>query len=301
MTATGVVESRVADVDGVPMSALVAEADRPRAVVVALHGGGTTSAYFDCPGRPRLSLLRIGASLGFTVLALDRPGYGSSAGYPHAMARPEQRVDLAYHAVKGLLKRDTRDAGTFLFAHSLGCELALRMATDARAADLLGISMAGTGRRHNPTARAILTSPDHNEMRRALRSHLWQPAHLYPPEILGGEGVSCGGAEYETAVVKTWARHEFPALAAAVTAPVQFVAGEHENVWESTPAALADIAGMFTASARVVVGVQAESGHNLSLGWAAAAYHLKVLSFVEECVVARESARVEARVELGAS
>ena len=48
----------VVDVDGVPMSARVAEAPEPRAVVVALHGGAVTSRYFDAPGRPWLSLLR---------------------------------------------------------------------------------------------------------------------------------------------------------------------------------------------------------------------------------------------------
>jgi hypothetical protein len=42
-----------------------------------------------------------------------------------------------------------------------------------------------------------------------------------------------------------------------------------------------------------VGGGQADSGHNLSLGVTAAACHLKVLSFVEECAVARESAGVE--------
>ena len=32
--------------------ALVAEAPDPRAVIVAIHGGGTTALYFDCPGHP---------------------------------------------------------------------------------------------------------------------------------------------------------------------------------------------------------------------------------------------------------
>ena len=81
-------------VDGVPMSALVAEAPTPRAVIVAIHGGGTTALYFDCPGHPESSLLRAGVAHGYTVVALDRPGYGSSAPYPEAMARPEQRIRL---------------------------------------------------------------------------------------------------------------------------------------------------------------------------------------------------------------
>src|ERR1700761_8669320 len=92
------VRPRVVIVDGVPMSALVAEASDtqgPKAVIVAIPGGGTTAMYFDCPGHPSFSLLRTGAAAGFTVVALDRPGYGSSAPYPGANGRAEARGKLA--------------------------------------------------------------------------------------------------------------------------------------------------------------------------------------------------------------
>ncbi|WP_415622250.1 alpha/beta hydrolase [Mycobacterium avium] len=114
------------------MSALVAEAEDPKAVLVAIHGGGTTAVYFDCPGHPSFSLLRAGATAGFTVVALDRPGYGSSAPYPEAMTRPGQRVELAYGAVDRILGQRPRGAGLFLMGHSGGCELVLRMAADER-------------------------------------------------------------------------------------------------------------------------------------------------------------------------
>ncbi|BBY41712.1 hypothetical protein MCEL_00070 [Mycolicibacterium celeriflavum] len=126
---------RVVLVDGVPMSGLVAAVDEPRAVIVAFHGGASTAAYFDCPGHPRLSLLRVGAALGFTVVALDRPGYGSSAPYPDAMQEPDQRVALAYGAVEKVLADGSRGAGLFLLGHSAGCELAVRMAADENAVD----------------------------------------------------------------------------------------------------------------------------------------------------------------------
>ena len=85
-----------ADVDGIPMSGLLSEAPHPRATVIAIHGGATTSAYFDCPGHPRLSLLRLGAALGFTVIGLDRPGFGSSAPHAEEMADagPARRAGL---------------------------------------------------------------------------------------------------------------------------------------------------------------------------------------------------------------
>jgi pimeloyl-ACP methyl ester carboxylesterase len=280
---------RVVGVGGVPMSALVAEAPQPRAVIVALHGGGTTSAYFDCPGHPSLSLLRMGATLGFTVIALDRPGYGASAPYPEAMARPEQRVDLVYAAVDRILGERSSGAGLFLVAHSGGCELALRMAADERGGHLLGIELAGTGRHYHPAARDVLKTATRDHRPAGLRELLWHPTRLYPPDVPRAITNSSTAPDYEDTAVTNWARQDFPALAAGVRVPVQFSVAEHERVWQSDAAALAEITAMFSASARFSINEQTGAGHNLSLGYTAAAYHLKVFSFVEECLVAREN------------
>jgi pimeloyl-ACP methyl ester carboxylesterase len=284
---------RVVLVDGVPMSALVAAAPDPRAVVVAFHGGASTAAYFDCPGHPRLSLLRAGAALGYTVIALDRPGYGASAPYPDAMQRPEQRVALAYGAVDKILGSSPRGAGLFLLAHSAGCELAVRMAADAEHAALFGLELAGTGLQYADAANEILKTATATTRPVGLRELLWQPAHLYPAEVLSGITNSSTGALYEATMVKDWARQDFPALAGQVRVPVQFSVAEYERVWKCDPDALAEIAAVFTAAPRFVINEQLGAGHNLSLSVSAAAYHLKVLSFVEDCVVARQSATTE--------
>jgi len=282
------VASHVVDVQGIPMSALLAEARHPRAVVVALHGGAATSRYFDCPDEPRLSLLRTGAALGFTVLALDRPGYGSSAAYAESLAPAARRVDLTYAAVDRLLESRPRGAGAFLMAHSIGCELAVRMAADPRGADLLGVELAGTGRQHSPTAQQVLEAWRRNPSRprkSGLHELLWQPHRLYPAGVVGGASIASRSPAYESAVVDRWAPHDFPELAARVRIPVRFSLGDHEMVWQTGHPALAGIAAMFTAAPRVAVDEQANGGHNLSLGLTAMAYHLKVLSFVEECAV----------------
>ena len=284
------VARRVVLVDGVPMSALVAAAPDPRAVVVAFHGGASTAAYFDCPGHPRLSLLRAGASLGYTVIALDRPGYGASAPYPDAMQRAEQRVALAYGAVDKILGSSPRGAGLFLLAHSAGCELAVRMAADAEQADIFGLELAGTGLQYADAANEILKTATGTTRPVGLRELLWQPAHLYPAEVLSGITNSSTGALYEATMVKDWARQDFPALAGEVRVPVQFSVAEYERVWKCDPEALVEIAAVFTAAPRFVINEQLGAGHNLSLSVSAAAYHLKVLSFVEDCVVARQSA-----------
>jgi pimeloyl-ACP methyl ester carboxylesterase len=282
---------RLVIVDGVPMSALVAEPDQPKdtkAVIMAIHGGGTTAVYFDCPGHPSFSLLRAGAAAGFTVVALDRPGYGSSAPYPEAMARPEQRVDLAYGAVDRILGQP-RGAGLFVIGHSGGCELTMRMAADERGAELLGIELAGTGRHYHPAAREMLKNATRERRPSGLRELLWQPERLYPPEILTGVTVSPTAPAYEDQMVSDWARQTFPALAPAVRVPVHFSIAEYEKVWQTDASALTEITALFSATPRFTVHRQPEAGHNISLGHTAADYHAEVLAFVDECVAAAGS------------
>lgn len=286
------VRPRLVMVDGVPMSALVAEAmdaKAPKAVIVAIHGGGTTAIYFDCPGHPALSLLRTGAAAGYTVVALDRPGYGSSAPYPEAMVRPEQRIDLAYGAVDRILGERPRGAGLFLMGHSGGCELAMRMGADDRGGGLLGIELAGTGRHYHPAAREILKVATRERRPAGLRELLWHPEELYPPEVLNGATVSPTAPSYEDQMVANWARQDFPALAPAVRVPVHFSIAEHEKVWQNDPSAMTEIAGLFSAAPSFTVHRQPDAGHNMSLGHTAADYHAEVLSFAHECAAAGRS------------
>jgi pimeloyl-ACP methyl ester carboxylesterase len=273
---------RVVLVGAVPMSALVATVDEPRAVLVAIHGGATSSTYFDCPGHPHLSLLRSAAAQGFTAIALDRPGYGASALYQDEMADPDRRVALAFGAVDRIVGDGSRGAGHFIVGHSAGCELALRMTVSRD--DVFGVELAGTGLRYHSEAKAVIKEATLTS-RPGLRDLLWQPTELYPPEVLTG-ALTAAGAEYEAGVTTNWARTDFPAVAAKVRVPVEFSAGDHERVWESTPEALASVAALFTASPRVVVNEIADSGHNLSVGLTADAYHRKVLAFAEECIAA---------------
>jgi pimeloyl-ACP methyl ester carboxylesterase len=282
------------------MSGLVAEAAEPRAVVVAFHGGASTAAYFDCPGHPRLSLLRLGAELGYTMIALDRPGYGSSAPYPEAMAHPDQRVALAYGVVDKLA--GVRGAGVFLLAHSAGCELAVRMAADERAADagVIGLELAGTGVQYSDAAAEMVKSAATSNRPTGLRDLLWQPAHLYPPDVLSGMTNSASGARYEMEMTRDWPQRDFPPLAARVAVPVQFSVAEYERVWDTAAETLAQIRDMFTASPRFVLNEQIGTGHNISLSHRAAAYHLAVMSFVEDCIEDGRAARDNTSQELEA-
>jgi len=284
-------------VDGVPMSGLLAEATHPRAVVVALHGGATTSVYFDCPGHPRLSLVRLAPMLGYSVLALDRPGFGASALYPEEFDDTSRRIEMTYRAIDAILAERDRGAGIFLLAHSNGSELALRMAVHSRRTELIGLEFSGTGRVHQQAAAAVLAGASRENMPTGVRELLWEPVSMYPPGIPGSVRIKSGPVSpgYEATVVADWCR-DLPELAAAVRIPLRYTLAEFERVWAADAEAVADIAALFTAAPRVVTHRQTAAGHNLSLGYTAAAYHMNTLAFAEECVVAAAAAGITMEV-----
>lgn len=290
-------QRRVVVVNGIPMSGLIAAVANPRGVIVAIHGGATTSAYFDCPGNPHLSLLRSAASHGYTAVALDRPGYGASALYQDEMASPDVRVALAFGVVDKLVGPDERGAGMFLMGHSAGCELALRMTVDDRAVDALGLELAGTGLRYDSAAKAVIKEATLTS-RPGLRELLWSPTELYPEDVLTS-GLSAPGVQYEAEVTTNWSRRDFPALAARVRVPVEFSMADNERVWDTTPEALTAITEMFTASTQVIVNEVADSGHNLSVALSAETYHERVLTFVGECIDESLTAKDTIETEAG--
>ncbi|MFB1297982.1 alpha/beta hydrolase [Mycobacterium sp. pW049] len=276
------------------MSALVAPAAEPRAVIVAVHGGATSAAYFDCPGRPELSLLRAAAAQGFTTIALDRPGYGTSAVYAADFADPARRVAATSAAVDKIIGDSPSGAGVFVMGHSAGCELALRLATTRD--DIVGVELAGTGLRYSEPAKAIISEATVTSRPAGLRDLLWQPTDLYPAEVLTG-ALSAPGVAYEGEVTANWARRDFPALAAKLTAPVQFSIADHEKVWDTSAESVAAVTALFTAAPRVRVNEMDGSGHNISVGLTAGEYHRRVLSFIEECIAdarGRDQEQVEA-------
>jgi hypothetical protein len=162
----------------------------------------------------------------------------------------------------------------------------VRLAADDRAerANLIGLELAGTGVQYGAAMAEIMKSASATNRPTGLRDLLWQPADLYPSDVLSGMTNSSTGALYEIDMTRNWPRQDFPALAPRVEVPVQFTVAQHERVWRSDPETLAQIGAMFTAAPKFVINQQSGTGHNLSLSVSAAAYHEKVLSFVEDCI-----------------
>ncbi|WP_063761396.1 alpha/beta hydrolase [Streptomyces exfoliatus] len=276
----------VLDGAGVPLSALLALPDDvpPRATVVALHGAGMSGGYFDGSAHPDASLLGLGARLGYAVLAVDRPGYGDSAPVlPRGCDRQEQSALLRAALAEFAATHET-GAGMFLLGHSYGGMLALTAAADGLASGgtasgvpLLGVDVSGCGRRL-----AVDPVPPEGSLRRTARH--WGPLRCYPPDTFRSSQTLVGPVpERERGDAGAWA-DLFPGVAARVRVPVRLTFAAHEAWWRQDDAELAQLASAFTDAPRVLVERQPQAGHNISLGWAARAYHLRALAFAEDCL-----------------
>ncbi|QFR02040.1 alpha/beta hydrolase [Streptomyces phaeolivaceus] len=276
------------DAAGLPLSALLGEppGGPARAVVVAVHGGGMNAGYFDCRAHPQQSLLTLGASLGYTVLAVDRPGYRhSAAGLPEGQELAEQAVSLRA-ALRDFTARHDTGAGLFLLAHSYGGKVALTAAADDPGVpNLLGLDISGCGHLYAVEPHELPTDPhDGGRLRRS-----WGPLRLYPSGTFRESGTIVEPVPaLERAELARWPQL-FRTTAPRVRVPVRLTFAEHEAWWRHDEEALTDLAAHFTAAPRVSVDRQPAAGHNISLGWAARSYHLRALAFLEDCLTAHET------------
>ncbi|MEV8309155.1 alpha/beta fold hydrolase [Streptomyces flavidovirens] len=277
------VRSLTLDASGVSLSALLSEpADgtEPRATIVAIHGGGMTAGYFDAPADPALSLLTLGAGLGCTVLAVDRPGYGRSATELPDGETVAGQTRLLRSALADFADRHATGAGFFLLAHSFGGKLALSTAAaegPETGLRLIGLDISGCGHRYA----AVPQGPPHS--RKNTRRH-WGPLGLYPPGTFSASAdIVAPMPAREEAELAEWSAR-FAEVAPRVRVPVRFTFAEHEGWWLHGDDDLADLAARLTAAPRVVLDRLAGAGHNISLGRAARTYHLRALAFLEECL-----------------
>ncbi|MCZ2526411.1 alpha/beta fold hydrolase [Streptomyces sp. SCUT-3] len=271
------------DAGGVTLSGLVAEpaAGPPRATLVALHGGGMRADYFDGRAHPDLSLLTLAAGLGHTVLALDRPGYGLSApALPQGLPLAEQATTVQA-ALKTFAAGRSLGAGVLLVGHSYGGKLALTAAAAWEDDDLIGLDVSGCGHRY-----AADPGTPSGDQGHGSRKQNWGSLRFYPGATFRPGGFGTGDRPpAEVHEARLWPGM-FPATAARVRVPVRVTFAEEEHWWRHDEESVASLVAAFTSTG-VRVDRQPDAGHNISLGWAARSYHLRVLAFAEECLLRR--------------
>lgn len=245
-----------------------------------------TAAYFHGAAHPDLSLLTVGRALGYSVLALDRPGYGRSATeLPEGQSLQDQ-AETVYEVLDNFAASHDIGEGVFVLAHSYGYKVALHLAAHRRGRELLGIAGSGSVYRYMPELdpASPQSVPETNWDPREL---FWGPADLYPPGTFDrGMRPTAPVPVAESLEAREWMQL-LPPVAARVRVPLHFSVAEHEKWWQVDDHALTEYRNLFTATPRMVVRRQPRAGHNISLGWAARAYHLSALAFAAECVLTR--------------
>jgi pimeloyl-ACP methyl ester carboxylesterase len=239
-----------------------------------------TARYFAGPADLDLSLLEIGAALGYTVWAPDRLGYGASAGADPGWCAMFPQAAFLHLAVARFAEHHPIGAGCFLLGHSFGLKLALTMAAFPGSVPIVGIDGSGSGLMYtfDPGAGRPESQPgDVNAS--------WGPRHLYPPETFAEGALPVAS----TAPVPEREAAEWPddlrGFADRIRVPVRFTFADHERLWVVSQEHFAALRTLLAECPRLEIVIQGGTGHNISLSRIARAYHVKALAFAEECLL----------------
>ncbi|WP_067474388.1 alpha/beta hydrolase [Actinomadura hibisca] len=267
------------EVEGVPL-------------LVGLHGGTYTSAYFDVPGGPLGSFADLAARNGFPFLTVDRPGYGDSG------TLPEEENDFARQAeiLDEVIARSVADLPArevVLVGHSIGGMICLEVAARRPAWPLAGVAVTGMGARIPAGGAseqlAAIPAGDMIDLPVPQRD-----AVMFGPEGSFTEAAreAAHGSYAPTPMVElrrapVWARERLAKVAAQVAVPVHNVLAEHDALWDTSPEALAEFVACFAAGAGATAEIAPGVGHSLDHHLLGARLHLQQLAFAYTCSTTR--------------
>lgn len=264
-------------------------------LLVCLHGGSYTSTYFDLPG---YSLLDVGSANGFSVLALDRPGYGDSDSILDRPISFQANAELLDGAIQAAWEQlELPSTGVVLVGHSIGGAIALMIAARQPSWPLLGVAATGIGDvlppgiadawRSMPEGQPVVF--DIQQRRQFMYGPDWTMAH----GIVADAEVSTAPIPIEELleVVGDWVA-AFPGVAAEIGVPVQYALAEYDGLWVADDGTVDRFAARFTAAPFVEATLFSAAGHNIDHHKLGRALHLEQLAFALRC--AGEQMRREA-------
>ncbi|MFE5707685.1 alpha/beta hydrolase [Rhodococcus koreensis] len=275
------------DTDALQLSGRIA---RPctdsRGLVLALHGGTYDSGYYDLGPD---SLLELGAFLGYTVVALDRPGYGRTTDCDREFLSFSAQTQILAATVDKVADDLALTDRVVLVGHSIGGMLALRVASETTTA-LQGVEVSGMGSLWQPGLREMWASmiSDAPDLVLPAQDHahvMFGPADTYADAQVERNAQLLRPLPTPELVDAVQWSTALPSAAAKITVPVSLTLAEHDNIWQSSAEARAALAGQFTSAPTVRMDQFSHAGHSIELHHGARAYVLRQLAFVEECLV----------------
>ncbi len=255
-------------------------------LLVALHGGGYTSAYFDVPD---YSLIRRAAQLGVPIVAIDRPGYGGSSAVPDGDSVLVQNARVLDHLIAEIwAAKGQGTTGVVLIGHSIGSAIALEIASRQPDWPLLGVAVSGflLEAPHGDIA-AFAALPDltileiPNEYKAGL---MFGPSWTRPddmPEASYAANAPLVKAEM-IEVISTYLDLA-PGVAAAITVPMHIRQGEFDERYVSDATHVAEFASAFTAAPCVDARLALGGGHVIDYSRCGFAFQIEQLAFALTC------------------
>jgi pimeloyl-ACP methyl ester carboxylesterase len=251
-------------------------------LVIALHGGGYTSAYFDIPC---YSLLDRAERLGIPIIAIDRPGYGGTSPGPSAGSVFAQNAELIDHLIAEIWEANAGNArGVFLIGHSMGAVVSLAIAARRPEWNLLGIAVSG----------GLIRVPDDFTDRYAQDPGptVEPPAELKAAAMFGPDwtrrsdmpeasySANVPALKSEMMEVASGWPNMFHEIAPRIAVPVHLRHGEFDDLWlHQVPEFAANLSG----SARVDAEMYPAAGHVIDYHRTGAAFQVQQLAFALQC------------------
>ncbi|MGD0699400.1 MAG: alpha/beta hydrolase [Trebonia sp.] len=262
-------------------------------LLVALHGGTYTSAYFGVAGGPSGSFLDIAGRNGFAVLNVDRPGYREStllADEENTFARQAEILDQVIAAALDLWP----GPAVVLVGHSIGGMISLEIAARHPRWPLAAVTTSGNGARipAGGAAEALGSLPLSGVVDLPVPERdgvMFGPAGSFTEAARTAAHGSYAPTPFiELVRAPVWARERLSSVAAAVEVPVLTVLGDHDALWDSSPEALADYESRFTVPVSALV--MPSTGHSVDHHLTGAALDLMQLSFAQSSMAVRGQA-----------
>ena len=251
-------------------------------LIVAIHGGTYTSAYFDVPG---YSLLDRAAARGLPILAPDRFGYGTTPLLPQAQMTLAGQAQALVPGLRDAWSRyGAGRPGMVLIAHSIGAGIACHIAGQPEDLPLLGLAISGVGMR---------TPEGHQEMWESLpdiplvslpdegKDHFM----FGPPGSFDDDMPSASHCANTTApkaelvdIVSTWHLHAQETLG-RIAVPVHYRQAEFDNLWVVDEGEVDAFRAALTASPRADAALVKGTGHCIDFHFAGAKLQEEQLDF----------------------
>lgn len=259
-------------------------------LIVAIHGGTYTSAYFDLPGA---SLFAQACANAIPLIAPDRPGYVGSASLAVAeMDIPGQARFLTKALADAWQRHGEGTSGIVLIGHSIGGAIAANIAANVSdgPADfpLLGLALSGVCLRTPPEFGPLWAQlPDTPtvEMPAPVKDAvMFGPEGSFDPAMVRASDVANAAAP-KSELIDIVGRWHLAATSVLgrIAVPVHYRQAEHDRLWIVDQREVGEFAAALARSPRVDAAMWQGAGHCIDLHHAGRSFQLQQLAFALHC------------------